>query len=99
MSKWMMTNLITKKLKICSIALTLTLAVTISFNADNFNNQSTSVTTCIGIDLPTLTNHNNFQCHASYKANKSWLSWLANDSKSAHLHFLDLVELLHYSFH
>lgn len=31
------------------------------------------------------------QCHAS---NKSWVSWLTGNSRSAQFHYLDLLELL-----
>ncbi len=36
-------------------------------------------------------------CQQSDVTINSWLSWLAGDSQSSHLHFLDLVELLHYT--
>ncbi len=36
-------------------------------------------------------------CQQTSMANKSWLLWLSGESQSTYLHFLDLVELLHYT--
>jgi len=94
MSKRIMT-----KLKTFTLALTITLAVTVNFSLANFNNQSDLLKSCMAVKSNLPTNHSNHPCNAAYMSNKSWISWLSNDNKSAHLHFLDLVELLHYSFH
>lgn len=87
------------KLKTFTLALAVTLAVTVNFNITNFNNQSDLLTSCMAVESNLPMSHNNHPCNAAYMSNKSWISWFSNDSKSAHLHFLDLVELLHYSFH
>lgn len=94
-----MSNGIMTKLKTFTLALSLTLAVSINFSAHTFNNQTDLLTSCMAVESNLPTNHSRHPCSAVYMQNKSWLSWLSNDNKSAHLHFLDLVELLHYSFH
>jgi len=94
MSKRIMT-----KLKTFTFALTVTLAVAVNFSSANFNNQSDLLKSCMAVESNLPMNHSNHPCNAAYMPNKSWISWLSNDNKSAHLHFLDLVELLHYSFH
>lgn len=94
MSKWNMT-----KLKTFCLALTLTLAVSVNFSVANFNNQSDLLTSCMAEKSNLPMNHNNHPCNDIYMSNISWVSWLSNDNNSAHFHFLDLVELLHYSFH
>ncbi|MCW8832930.1 MAG: hypothetical protein OQK09_10755 [Colwellia sp.] len=94
MSKWIMT-----KFKTFTLAFTLTLAVSINFSAHTFNNQADLLKSCMAVESNLPTNHSRHPCSAAYMQNKSWLSWLSNDKKSAHLHFLDLVELLHYSVH
>ena len=94
-----MSKRITTKLTAFTLAFTLTLAVAINFGAFNFNNQADSVKSCMTVESNLPINHSNHPCSADYRPNKSWVAWLSNDNKSAHLHFLDLVELLHYSFH
>lgn len=94
-----MTKLLFKKLATFSLALTLTSALTLNLSSANFNKQSELLASCMAIKSNLPMNHNNHPCNATYMSNQSWLSWLSNDNKSAHLHFLDLVELLHYSFH
>lgn len=84
--------------KLTALALTMTLLVTVNLNGYAFNKQ-TDLTPCMTVKSNLPMNHSNHPCNAVYMPNKSWLSWLSNDSKSAHLHFLDLIELLHYSFH
>ena len=99
MSKWTMT-----KLKTLLLTLAFTFLITLNFTSgrfttDIFSSQSGLLTSCMAVESNLPTSHSNHPCHATYMSNKSWLSWLANDNKSAHLHFLDLVELLHYTFH
>ena len=85
--------------KLTALALTMTLAVTVNFNGHAFNNQTDLLKKCMTVESNLPMNHSNHPCNAVYMPNKSWLSWLSNDNKSVHLHFLDLIELLHYSFH
>ncbi len=87
--------------KLSTFALTLTLTFTISatINSRSFNTQADLLKSCMAVESNLPMNHSSHPCNAAYMPNKSWLSWLSNDNKSAHLHFLDLVELLHYSFH
>jgi hypothetical protein len=75
------------------------MAVSVNFSSAHFNNQTDLLKSCMAEESNLPMNHNNHPCNAAYMPNKSWISWLSNDNKSAHLHFLDLVELLHYSFH
>lgn len=94
MSKRIMTKLTT-----FTLALTMTLAVSINVSNTSFNNQVDLLKSCMAVESSLPINHSSHPCNAVYMSNKSWVSWLSNDNKSAHLHFLDLVELLHYSFH
>ncbi|OUR61749.1 hypothetical protein A9Q74_07480 [Colwellia sp. 39_35_sub15_T18] len=96
MSKRMMTKLTTFAF---ALTLTLTLTVTLNLSGHTFNDQTDLLDSCMAVESNLPMNHSNHPCNAAYMQNKSWLSWFANDKKSAHLHFLDLVELLHYSFH
>ena len=43
-------------------------------------------------------NHYQHPCHKVSLSNNSWLSWFSGNSKSAQLHMLDFIELIHYSF-
>lgn len=94
MSKRIMT-----KLTAFAFTLTITLVLTINFKGHLLNSQADLLKSCMAVESNLPMSHSNHPCSAAYMSNKSWLSWLSNDSKSAHLHFLDLVELLHYSFH
>ena len=93
MSKAMMT-----KVSSFSFALTLTLVVTINLNDRVFTKQSGLLKSCMAVKSNLPMNHNNHPCNAVYMPNQSWWSWVSNDSKSVHLHFLDLVELMHHNF-
>ncbi len=94
MSKRIMTKLAT-----FALALTITLAVSVNLSGHTFSNQGDLLKSCMTVESNLPMNHSSHPCNAVYMQNKSWLSWVSNDNKSAHLHFLDLVELLHYSFH
>jgi len=94
MSKRIMTKLTT-----FFIALTVTLAVTINFSNAQLNNQASLLQSCMAVESNLPMNHSAHPCNAAYMPNKSWISWLSNDNKSVHFHYLDFVELLHYSFH
>ena len=87
------------KLKNFALALTVTFAVTANFSVANLSNQSDLLKSCMAVESNLPMNHSSHPCNATYMSNKSWISWLSNNNNSAHLHFLDLVELLHYSFH
>jgi len=94
MSKRIMT-----KLTSFTLALTLTLAVVFNLNGTTFNNQADLFKTCMAVESNLPMNHNNHPCNVAYMSNQSWWSWASSDSKSVHLHFLDLVELMHHSFY
>lgn len=94
MSKRIMT-----KLKTFALALTITLTVIVNVSGSHFSSQADLLASCMAVKSNLPMNHSSHPCKAAYMSNKSWVSWLSNDNKSAHLHFLDLVELLHYSFH
>jgi len=51
-------------------------------------------TACMAIDSNLPKNHAGHPCSHLYSPNQSVLSWLSGDSQSAHLHFLDLLELI-----
>jgi hypothetical protein len=79
--------------------MTITLVDTLNFKPLNLLDQSAHVSSCLTLESNLPMNHTSHPCNAVYMPNKSWISWLSNDNNSAHLHFLDLIELLHYSFH
>ncbi|ALO33630.1 hypothetical protein CMT41_02035 [Colwellia sp. MT41] len=97
----MMTNPHLSKFMQLIFACTLTLATLVSFSqySDKQTAQIQQPSLCMTVASNLPMNHVNHPCQASNMSNKSWLSWLSGDSKSTHLHFLDLVELIHYSFH
>jgi len=90
-----------RKIKLTTFALTFafTLVLTVNLNSSMFTDQSDLLKSCMAVESNLPMNHSNHPCSAVYMSNRSWLSWVSNENKSAHLHFLDLVELLHYSFH
>lgn len=94
-----MSRRIMTKLSTFALTLTIALVLTVNFKSNTFNSQVDLLKPCMAIKSNLPMNHSNHPCSAVYMSNKSWLSWLSNENKSAHLHFLDLVELLHYSFH
>jgi hypothetical protein len=94
MSKRIMTQL-----KTFTLTLMITLTVVVNLSNTGFSNQTDLLASCMAVKSNLPMNHNSHPCNATYMSNKSWISWLSNDNKSAHLHFLDLVELLHYSAH
>lgn len=100
MSKWMMTNLSLAKLKQLSFAFALTLIILFSLNKQTSqqNLQSELLKSCMAVKSNLPMNHTNHPCYTNNMSNKSWISWLFGESKSTHLHFLDFVELIHYSF-
>jgi hypothetical protein len=53
---------------------------------------------CMSITSNLPMSHVNHPCNAVYMPNKSWWAWLSGESKSTHRHFLDFIELIHYSF-
>ena len=94
-----MSRRIMTKLTNFTLALTITLTISINFNGHAFSSQADLLSSCMAVESNLPVNHRRHPCNAVYMSNKSWVSWLSNENKSAHLHFLDLVELLHYSFH
>jgi hypothetical protein len=101
MSKWIMTNNFLLKFKQLSFAFTLTFITlfALSSYSDNQNIQAKLLSSCMAVESNLPMSHINHPCHSSSMSSKSWISWLSGESKSTHLHFLDLVELIHYSFH
>jgi hypothetical protein len=59
--------------------------------------QIQALNACMSIDSNLPLNHSNHPCQTSQLSNQSWWAWFKGDSRSAHFHFLDLVELLHRS--
>lgn len=92
------------KFKQISFAFILTL-VTLFILSKHSNNQSIQawfLSPCSNIESKLPMNHINHPCHTTNMSSNSWLSWLSwlsGESKSTHLHFLDLVELIHYNRH
>ena len=96
-----MTNNFLVKFKQLSFAFALTFITlyTLSSFSDNQNIQAKLLTSCMAVESNLPMNNINHPCHTTSMSSKSWISWLSGESKSTHLHFLDLVELIHYSFH
>ncbi len=101
MSKRMMTHTSLSKVKHLTFAFTLTLVTLFTLNkhTDTLSTQAQRLSTCMAVESNLPMNHTNHPCYVSNVPNQSWLSWFSGESKSTHLHFIDLVELIHYSFH
>lgn len=54
---------------------------------------------CMAIESNLPMNHAGHPCSRIYSPNESLWSWLSGDSQSAHLHFLDLAELIQANLH
>jgi len=93
MSKRMMT-------KLSSFAFALAMTFTIASDVTNttLTHQAKLLKSCMAMKSNLPMNHNNHPCNATYHTNQSWWSWASSDSQSVHLHFLDLVELMHLTF-
>jgi len=100
MSKRILTNVYSSKMKHLFLAFTLTIIALFTVNkySDKQNHQVQLLSSCMAIESSLPMNHTNHPCYVSNMSNKSWISWLLGDSKSTHLHFLDLNELIHSSF-
>jgi hypothetical protein len=96
-----MTNYYFSKFKQIFFAFTLTLValLTLSKHTNNQNMQTQLLSSCMVVESNLPMNHINHPCHTTNMSSKSWLSWLSGESKSTHLHYLDFVELIHYSLH
>ena len=94
-----MTNSSSSKFMQLTFAFTLTLVTLFSLTQYSDKQISQLPNTCMADESNLPMNHVKHPCQVSNMSNKSWLSWLSGDSKTTHLHFLDLVELIHYSFH
>jgi len=101
MSKRTLTNAHFLKLKHLSFAFIFTIVTLFGINsyAEKHTLQAQRLSSCMAIESSLPMNHSNHPCYNNNMSNRSWISWLSGDSKSTHLHFLDLVELIHYSFH
>lgn len=77
----------------------LALAVTLIFTNNSLNNQADLLKPCMAVNSNLPISHNSHPCNSSYLVNQSWWSWASSDNKSLHLHFLNLVELMHHRFY
>jgi len=96
MSKWIMT-------KFNSFTFALILATTCAISLSNYYDnleatQAHRLNSCMALESNLPMNHVNHPCNTVYMSNQSWWAWISGDSRSINLHFLDLVELIHYSF-
>jgi hypothetical protein len=94
-----MTNSFLSKSKQLFFAFTFTLVTLFTFNSYSNSQNTNLLSSCMVVESKLPMNHINHPCQAPSMSNKSWLSWLSGESQSTHLHFVDLVELIHYSFH
>lgn len=85
------------KFKIFALTLALSWSSSAMYSSIE-KNQAQAFNVCTSINSKLPLNHSNHPCQTSQLSNQSWWSWFKGDSRSTHLHFLDLVELLHYSF-
>ncbi len=86
------------KLTSFTAVLTITLVVTINFNNTTSNSHTDLLKSCMAKKSNLPINHNNHPCYTTYMSGQSWWSWVVSDNKSIHLHFLNLVELMHQDF-
>ena len=101
MSKRIMAYSSFSKFKQISFAFILAIVTlfTLSKHSNNQSIQAWFLSQFINVESKISMNHINHPCHTAGMSSNSWLSWLSGESKSTHLHFLDLVELIHYSRH
>lgn len=86
------------KLIAFTFALTITLVIAINFHNTTPTNHTDLLKSCITKKSNLPMNHNNHPCNVTYMSSQSWWSWVVSDNKSVHLHFLNLVELMHKDF-
>lgn len=92
MMKWKQT-----KFKLFALALVLSWSSSTIYSSIKTNQQAFN--TCMSIESNLPLNHSNHPCQTSQLSNQSWWAWFKGDSRSAHFHFLDFVELIQQSFH
>ncbi len=100
MSKWMMTSKFFSTVKQFCFAFSLTF-IALFFISNNTAHQDLQVqlpSSCMAIDSSLPMHDASHACTVSNMSAKSWISWLSGESKSTHLHFIDLMELINYSF-
>ena len=93
MSKRIMT-----KLNIFSFAVFLIFGIN-KLHADKQVHLTQLSKSCMAIESNLPMNHAGHPCSRAYSPNESLWSWLSGDSQSAHLHFLDLTELIQANLH
>jgi len=86
-----------QKLTLTILLIVLTLGIGISQTP--LTKQSNLLQSCLMIETKLPMSHHDHPCRSAYMSNKSWWSWASSDTKSVHLHFLDLLELMHRTFH
>lgn len=104
MSIRMLTDItLTKPKRLCLVLIiALALSCTYRYSVNNIHAKQTQyentlkICTTLKSELPL--SHSNHPCNAVYRPNKSWWAWFSGESKSTHRQFLDLIELVHYSF-
>jgi hypothetical protein len=99
MSKWMMTMTYRTQIKLITLTFITTLVTLLALNLFMSNtyllDPLTNSCPSNQSHLVIITMDN--VCRQGDITINSWLSWFAGDSQSAHLHFLDLLELLHHT--
>jgi|TARA_B110000503_G_scaffold125984_1_gene194122 hypothetical protein len=88
MSKWIMT-----KFNVFTIVMVFILTLN-KVDTDNQVHLAQLSKTCMAVKSNLPMNHLQHPCNHLYAPNQTIWSWLSDDSQSAHLHFLDLVELI-----
>jgi hypothetical protein len=99
MSKWMMTMTYRNQIKLITLTFITTLVTVFTLNVLMSNSYllDSRSNSCPSNRSHLVINTMESVCQQSDVTINSWLSWLAGDSQSSHLHFLDLLELLHYT--
>ena len=100
MSIWKRLNFLTPHTRSFTFVISLTFVFLFVYNneIDNTVDQNQFFNTCMALESNLPMSHANHPCRVTYMSNKSWLSWASNNNESFHLHFLDLIELMHSSF-
>jgi|GEM_PF-1013886 len=101
MFTWTRLKFFTSQFKPFTLALGVTFLLLTAYQVQQNNQhvQAQLTNACMTVKSNLPMNHTGHPCNVAYMPNQSWWSWASSDSKSVHMHFLDLVELMHHSFY
>ena len=99
MSKWMMTMAHRTQIKLITLTFitTLVTGLVLKLFMSNTYLLDPLTNSCPSNQSHLVINTMDSVCQQGDVTINSWLSWFAGGSQSPHLHFLDLLELLHHT--